>query len=435
MIFRRSIERVVRRLHRDDGGQSMAFVALTGFLICAFVILMLNNGRNLSHKVTCQNAVDAAAVSAATWQARGMNLIAMTNIMQSMLLAEAIFIAAIPWATAEAAQVASDGVACYCNIFCSPDPGKCFQSIKEVWNTAFVEVMILIEIWSLMDFVFERMGQLSEVADTIREGFQAMAMTDGSTIGQTNGLDYAFVWPNEMPLQEGEYHDLCDTMANGSAGGYEAWWNPAVTGVMLMFAITAYQSEAYGPAYASYPHWAQGPLGSPTQSMPFHMLMGKMAPLSQANTFFNMSVDAAYGVECVAGASTFNIYTDTSQSVPLLLEDDFDESAKYVAVGYDSTEQGQAVLLSSHFQNTYNEAFGTIVLAQAEVVNIEEASMFTPRWHARLSPVTELGEMPLLVTSYLYGTDGLPWPDGTAAAKISVFFAMFRDLTQTMITH
>ena len=435
MIFRRSIEGVVRRLHRDDGGQSMAFVALTGFLICAFVILMLNNGRNLSHKVTCQNAVDAAAVSAATWQARGMNLIAMTNIMQSMLLAEAIFIAAIPWAVAEAASVADGGCACYCFIFCDPDPGRCLQSCKEVWNTAFVEISIIIEIWDLMDFVFERMGQLSEVASTIREGFQAMAMTDGTTIGQTNGLDYAFVWPNEMPLQTGDYHDLCDTTANGSAGGYEAWWNPAVTGAMLMFAITTYHSDAYGPAYAAYPHWAQGPLGSPTQSMAFHMLMGKAAPLSQGNAFFSMSVDAAYGVECVAGASTFNIYTDTGQSEPLLLNDDFDESAKYVAVGYDSTEQGQAVLLSSHFQNTYNDVFGTIVLAQAEVVNTEQASMFTPRWHARLSPVTELGEMPLLVTSYLYSTDGLPWPDATAAAKLSMFFAMFRDLTQTMITH
>jgi len=435
-MLRRAIQRVLRRLHRDSGGQSMAFVALTGFLICAFVILMLNNGRNLTHKVRCQNAVDASAVSAATWQARGMNLIAMTNIMQSMLLAEAVFIAAIPWAVAEAGSVASAGCACYCFIFCDPDPGRCVQSCKEAWNTNFIaDIYIFIEVFDLMDFVFERMGQLSEVAATIQEGFQAMAMTDGSTIGQNNGLDYAFVWPNEMPLQVGDYHDLCDTTANGSAGGYDAWWNPVITGAMLMFAITSHHAEAYGPALAAYPHWAQGPLGSPTQSMPFHALMGKMAPMSQGNAFFSMSVDAVYGVECVAGASTFNLYTDTGQSEPLLLADDFDGSAKYVAVGYDSTEQGQAVLLSSHFQNSYNEVFGTIVVAQAEVVNVEQASMFTPRWHARLSPVSELGEMPMVITSYLYSTDGIPWPDATAAAKISLFVATLSDLTQTMITH
>ncbi len=433
--LRRIGRRATTGLHRDDGGQTMAFVALTGFLICCFVILMLNNGRNLTHKVYCQNAVDASAVSAATWQARGMNLISFTNIMQSMLLAEAIFISAMPEAVFQSFEQADINATCFCDPWCDFDVGKCFQSVLEMLYSVIVEVQLAFEIWGLMDFVFDRMEDLSDVAALIQEGFQAMAMTDGTLMGQNNGLDYAFVWPNEMPLVEGEYRDLCDTMTNGNDGGYEAWWNTGVVSVMLYFSITEYPEIAFPPAFAAYQHWAMGPLGSPTQQLPFQMLFGEMAPLALGNTWWEMWVDVVYLAECQGGIGYIGFFTDTGRSVPLLLDEDYPESGKYLAIGYDDPGKGAAVLLPDHFQNGYNELFGTITVAQAEVVNTVDDSMFVPRWHARLSPVDKLDEMPFVIATYIYGTDGLPWPDAGAAGRISLWVATLKDLTQLMITH
>ena len=432
--MRALIRRATVGLHRDTGGQSMAFVALTSFLVCAFVIILLNNGRHLTHKVEAQNAVDAAAVSAATWQARGMNLIAMTNIMQSMLFAEAIFVAAMPEAVLLSGMQADSNAGCYCDPYCNFDFGRCIQSIFEIYNSAVVGIQLIFEIWDYMDFLFERMGELSDVAASIREGFQATAMTEADTIAGMNGLDYAFVWPNEMPLEEGEYQDLCDTMAMGNDGGYESWWNPAFTAAMLYFAITEYESDAFAPAYGAYPHWATGPLGSPTQQLPFQMLFGEMAPLALGNMYWELSVLTVYGLECGLGVSYLSLYTDTDQSVPLLLDGDYPDSGQYVAIGYDAPEEGEN-MMPTHFENPYNDLFGMITVAQAEVVNPYDDSMFVPRWHARLVPVSSLGDMPMLITSYLYTTDGVPMPMPSVAGRISLWTATLSDLTQELITH
>ena len=58
-----------------------------------------------------------------------------------------------------------------------------------------------------------------------------------------------------------------------------------------------------------------------------------------------------------------------------------------------------------------------------------------PRWHARLVPVSKLGDVPLVSTDYLYTTDGLPAPMPTVAGHISLWTATLSDLTQEMITH
>ena len=442
----RALLRRVTSLHSNREGQTMAFVALTGFLICCFVILMLNNGRHLTHRVTAQNAVDSAAISAATWQARGMNLIAMTNIMKSMLLAEAIFTESITWAVLESADMAAANASCFCDPWCDLDFGRCWQSIKEEWNCAMVGIQLLMNGWPPLDdqieFLFDRMDDLTTVAESVREGFEAMAMTEGTMLAQENGLDYAFVWPNTMPLKEGELTDLCDTMINGDDGGYDLWENAGVktaaVSAMLYFAITAYESDAYAPALAAYPHWASGPFGSPTQQLPYQMLFGKMAPLAKGNTWWETSIAWYYMVECQGlwWYPSLEHYVDTDKGNPLILDDEFPDSAQYVAIGYDSPEQGEVIALPDHFNNPYNEVFGMITVAQAEVTNTYDGNMFVPRWHAHLVPVSRLGDMPLFIADYMLTTPGLPMPpDAGAIGRISLWTAGLSDLTQQVITH
>jgi hypothetical protein len=439
--MKRLLRRATVGLHRDSGGQSMAFVALTAFLVLCFVIILLNQGRHLTHKVVAQNAVDAAVVSSATYQARGMNLIAMTNIMQSMLLAEAIFIEAIPWAVAESAAVAAANASCYCDPWCDLDFGRCWQSIKEEWNCIMVGIQLLSNgfppLADQIEYVFDQIEMLSDVAAGVQEGFQIQAMQEANIIAEFNGLDYGFVYPNEMPIEEGELEDLCDTMTDGDNGGYEKWWNAGVVAAMLMLTITEYQSNAFGPAFAAYPHWADGPLGSPTQQLPFQALFGEMAPLALGNTWWEQWVAIYWWVECGGGLMwpSLDSYVDTGVAKPLILDSDYPDSGQYVGFGYDDPEDGAPTYMPDHFKNGYNDLFGMITVAQAEVINTHEANMFVPRWHARMVPVSKLGDTPLDIGVYMLSTDGVPWPPLGALARIQGWRLLLGDLTQEVITH
>ncbi len=71
--------RQIQRLGKDEGGQSIVFVALVLIVLVCFLGVTINVGSQVSRKIRLQNAADAAALSGATWEARGLNLIAALN--------------------------------------------------------------------------------------------------------------------------------------------------------------------------------------------------------------------------------------------------------------------------------------------------------------------------------------------------------------------
>jgi hypothetical protein len=73
-IFTRQIE----RLHSEDG-QAMVFVGLVGLIIFLFFAMTMNVAELVNTKIKNQNVADAAAISAAVWQARTLNLISAAN--------------------------------------------------------------------------------------------------------------------------------------------------------------------------------------------------------------------------------------------------------------------------------------------------------------------------------------------------------------------
>ncbi len=68
------------KVSRDEDGQTLAFVALiiTGLIV--FIALAINVGDFIYTKADLQGIADAAALSGASWQARGLNLIEMMNV-------------------------------------------------------------------------------------------------------------------------------------------------------------------------------------------------------------------------------------------------------------------------------------------------------------------------------------------------------------------
>jgi hypothetical protein len=73
-IFTRQIERL-----GSEEGQALVFVALVGLVIFLFFSMAMNVAELVNVKIKNQNVADAAALSAAVWQARALNLIAASN--------------------------------------------------------------------------------------------------------------------------------------------------------------------------------------------------------------------------------------------------------------------------------------------------------------------------------------------------------------------
>ncbi|UCD84713.1 MAG: Tad domain-containing protein [Deltaproteobacteria bacterium] len=80
--------RQIQRLGKDEGGQSIVFVAIVLIVLVCFLAVTINVGSQVSRKIRLQNAADAAALSGATWEARGLNIIAELNegIMGTILV-------------------------------------------------------------------------------------------------------------------------------------------------------------------------------------------------------------------------------------------------------------------------------------------------------------------------------------------------------------
>ncbi len=81
---------MIQRIHsarKGSGGQALVFTLLTVFVLVAFIALTVNLSELMFHKIRMQSAADAAALSAAVWQARCLNLIAVLNIGISAAMA------------------------------------------------------------------------------------------------------------------------------------------------------------------------------------------------------------------------------------------------------------------------------------------------------------------------------------------------------------
>lgn len=77
-----------RRFRSPDSGQAVV-VLLVGVLVATlFMVAGIEVARMVHRGVAGQNAADGAARAAATWQARGLNLIGAANVAQSLLLME-----------------------------------------------------------------------------------------------------------------------------------------------------------------------------------------------------------------------------------------------------------------------------------------------------------------------------------------------------------
>ena len=65
--------------HKNCKGQMLIFVGVLALCLIIFILITIGIGQTVSNRIIMQDATDAACLSAATWQARGLNVIADLN--------------------------------------------------------------------------------------------------------------------------------------------------------------------------------------------------------------------------------------------------------------------------------------------------------------------------------------------------------------------
>ena len=75
----RCIRKRIFSLQKDESGQIIVFVCVFTVAILIFTLSLLNIGHISNEKIKLQNAADFAALNAATWQARAMNIEGLFN--------------------------------------------------------------------------------------------------------------------------------------------------------------------------------------------------------------------------------------------------------------------------------------------------------------------------------------------------------------------
>jgi len=232
-------DRIIQRCTRarnDKNGQALIFVALILFVCICFLAYTINVGHRISVKIEMQNAADAATISGALWEARGLNMISILNVGMTECLALIIMYEAfdrtldftetayeIEIAILEAlSNVPIVGPAFKAaKIFCENFYGKWALKIGKMVNK-YMQKMIPM-LWRLMRYI-------QSVESNIRTLIPTMSAYEASRIARLNGADqlvsfggtqyYAAFFPFQepLPVRPGEFQDLCPPTKYGGSG-------------------------------------------------------------------------------------------------------------------------------------------------------------------------------------------------------------------------
>ncbi len=82
----RTLRQFARKFHSDNGGNVLLIVAISLIVIISGIFLVYNTGNVVTDKMITLNAADASAYSGALWIARGMNVMAVLNMIIAICL-------------------------------------------------------------------------------------------------------------------------------------------------------------------------------------------------------------------------------------------------------------------------------------------------------------------------------------------------------------
>lgn len=227
---------VLRRFHRDEGGQAIFLVLFYFALLAALVFLVLNSGQKANNKIQMQNTADAVVASGASWSARAMNTIAMCNVTQTQLFSVIVLLDTMEEVGPPAQRIIEDLLA---NIGSSAHgsdvPNDPYLKDWLIINNAQEELKMVRQMNALIrdvpmnEYCLYDSGTLWQCAYVLNEMKTQLAtiapemvQKQAMDVGDKNGADTAFVLPfyPELPIEP----------IDNSGGSFRLFRNPMELG-------------------------------------------------------------------------------------------------------------------------------------------------------------------------------------------------------------
>lgn len=267
----------MRGLHKDEGGQSIVFVALTLLFVVLFVFMVINTGDVTTKKMRAVSAADSVAVSGATWMARGYNTTAMINVAMSQILAIIILIRATEQ-THEIARILIEVQ------YAIAEALKAFPYTAPIGAVLYIETKIVDVAEDAIEDIMEPLrdnldndgdgilwdicNALTKLETVIVKVIPFVAQIESIRIAAVNGATFGFLYPMiplvdlELPFiddSERKFEDLCQPTHDGKVKGQGKIEHLPTTDYMgasgvfgdILSALT-FDFDGYGPAPLDY---------------------------------------------------------------------------------------------------------------------------------------------------------------------------------------
>jgi hypothetical protein len=188
----------------DDRGAVMVMATFAALFLVALVYHVAGVGGAALEQQIMQDAADATAYSAATADARGMNILALINLVMAAVLSVLVAIKVLQ--AVLAAAIAAVGVACVVTSGAACGAmaplGVALQRVTDIADDLEPQVKRILQ-------------GLEKAADVVNEVVPVLAEAEAvyvSTRGEYDPAELGFAWPvaEELPTRKGSFEELCE---------------------------------------------------------------------------------------------------------------------------------------------------------------------------------------------------------------------------------
>ena len=189
-----SLESKVRRLPRDEGGSVLLLSGMMAFLIAIMALFAMDTSQAVYNRITSQNAADAAAATAALWQARGLNQIQILNnfhynINVAIFTAEQAELLACIAADGAVADFWADVSCCASIVGAIVSGGSCCDDIASAYDRADNLCKICAKAHPANVYQGKVASAILKMQGALSDAFPAMELTYASQAAQQSGAD------------------------------------------------------------------------------------------------------------------------------------------------------------------------------------------------------------------------------------------------------
>jgi hypothetical protein len=226
------------RLHSDENAQVSFLAVAAAVCFVALLGMVMNSNDVVRERMRVQEVADVTALSAATWQARGMNIVSMINVLNSKILSMTVLVNSLNKTLPIVVKVATvqenafracSGVP-FVGPFCAAMAAivtvqkTIIQAMEKVIKSIAKITACKKAAWTIME-------GLQKAAEGVRLSFPAIGTASAVAIASDNGASFGIALNGglitgsatsalKLPVTSDGYKssDFCSAMSSGGPG-------------------------------------------------------------------------------------------------------------------------------------------------------------------------------------------------------------------------